>query len=213
VGESTRELKRDIEGTREHLGTTLDTIGDRVSPGRIVARRTSKLKERVTSMRDAVMGTAGSVQESVQSGAHTVADQASSAAGAVVDEARQAPQQVRNATQGNPLAAGLVAFGLGMIVASVFPATEPERRAASAVTDHLEPVKDRALELGAEVKDTVQSATRDAAQEVASTTREAAQDVKGEVQRAAHETTDEARDAAHAVKDEATRGGDGHRSS
>jgi gas vesicle protein len=210
MGESTRELRRDIEDTREHLGATLDTIGERVSPGRIVARRTQRLKDRVTSVKDAVMGTAESVQESVGSGAHTVADQASSAAGAVVEEARQAPAQVRHATQGNPLAAGMVAFGLGMVVASLFPASEPERRAASAVTDRLEPLKDQALELGSEMKDTVQTAAQEAAREVKSTARDAAHEVQDQARTAASDVKDEAKAAAYEVKDDVERGGNGH---
>jgi gas vesicle protein len=210
MDESTRELRRDIEDTRDHLGATLDTIGDRVSPGRMVERRKQRLKDRVGSVRDAVMGTAGSVQDTVQSGAHTVADQASSAAGAVVQEATKAPGQVRHATEGNPIAAGLVAFGFGMIVASLFPASDPERRAAAAVTERLEPVKEQARELGAEMKQTVQEAAHDAADEVASTARDAAHEVEDEAQSAAEKVKGEARAAAYDVKDDAERGGNGH---
>jgi gas vesicle protein len=210
MGEGTRELRREIEDTRDHLGATLDTIGDRVSPGRIVARRTQRWKDRMSSVREAVMGTAESVQDTVQSGAHGVADQASSAAGAVAHEAREAPKQIRHATQGNPIAAGFVAFGIGMIVASLFAASEPEQRAASAITDHLEPLKEQARELGTEMKETVQTATRDAAHEVASTARDAAHEVSEEAQSAATDVKEEARAATYEVKDELEHGGNGH---
>jgi hypothetical protein len=45
MGQSAEELRRDIERTREGLGETLDAIGDRVSPGRIMERK----KNRVTA--------------------------------------------------------------------------------------------------------------------------------------------------------------------
>jgi gas vesicle protein len=204
MGEGTQQLKRDIEETRGHLGATLDTIGDRVSPHQIVARRKRRFKEKVGSLRDSVMGTATSVEQTVQTGAHAVADQASATAGAVADEVRHAPEQVLRGTQGSPLAAGLVAFGLGMIVASLIPASDPERRAAAAVTDRLEPLKDQARELGAEMKDTVQDAASQAADEVASTARESVDEVKGAAQSAAADFKDEARSAVHDIEDEAT---------
>ena len=150
------------------------------------------------------MGTVSSAEETVQSGAHSVAEQASSAAGAVVQEARQAPEQVLQTTQGNPLAAGLVAFGLGMVVASLIPPSDPERRAATAVTERLEPLKDQALELGSEMKEAVQGAARDAVDDVKATARDAAGEIGDAAQTAASDIKDEARSAAHEVKDDVT---------
>jgi gas vesicle protein len=204
MGQSTRELRRDIEDTRDHLGATLDELGDRVSPRKVVHRRTQRVKDKIGSIRDSVMGTVSSAEDSVQSGAHAVAEQASSAAGAVVQEARQAPEQVLHTTQGNPLAAGLVAFGVGMVVASLIPPSEPERRAATAVTERLEPLKDQALELGSEMKDAVQGAAREAVDEVKTTARDAAGEVGDAAQSAASDIKDEARTAAHEVKDDVT---------
>ena len=204
MGESTQELRRDIEGTREHLGSTLDTLGERVRPSRIVARRTDRVKAGFRSMKSSVMGTAGSVQSGISDGAHTVADQASSAAGAVVDEARQAPDQVMRQTRGTPLTAGVVAFGLGVVVAALLPATEPEQRAGTAVKDKLDDLKDEAKELGQELKETVQETAGEAASEVKDTARGAADEVKHEARSAATEVQDEAKSAAYEVKDEAT---------
>ena len=36
MGTSAEELRRDIAQTREDLGETIDAIGDRVSPGRVM---------------------------------------------------------------------------------------------------------------------------------------------------------------------------------
>ena len=212
MAQSTQELRREIEGTREHLGETLDSIGDRVSPGRIVERRKERVRARFRSVRDAVMGSAESVQgtvqsgaHAVQSGAHKVAEQAGSAVGAVTDQVREAPQHAISGTKGNPLAAGLITFGVGFVVASAFPATRPERRAASAVEERLEPVKEHVLEAGQEMKSALQESATEAAEQVKSKAGEAAQEVKTEAQSAASDVKDDAKGAAHEVQETAQR--------
>ena len=36
MGQSTTDLRRDIEQTRDHMGSTIDAIADRTSPSQIV---------------------------------------------------------------------------------------------------------------------------------------------------------------------------------
>jgi hypothetical protein len=57
---------------------------------------------------------------------------------------RQAPRRAKRKTQGNPLAAGVIAFGLGMLVSSLIPSSEKEREAVSQLQENLEPVKEKA---------------------------------------------------------------------
>ena len=45
MAERTEELRQEIEQTRDHLGGTLDAIGDRVIPGRVVERKVNKVRE------------------------------------------------------------------------------------------------------------------------------------------------------------------------
>jgi hypothetical protein len=52
MGQSPEELKQDIESTRADLGETLDAIGDRVSPGRVIERRKNRTRQRLTGLRD-----------------------------------------------------------------------------------------------------------------------------------------------------------------
>ena len=56
MGQSPEELRREIEQTRMGMSENLDAIGDRVSPGRIVERRTNRVRNSVTSLRERVMG-------------------------------------------------------------------------------------------------------------------------------------------------------------
>jgi uncharacterized protein YjbJ (UPF0337 family) len=199
MGKSTQELRGDIEHTREDLGETLDAIGERVSPGRIVQRRKARVRHAFSSARESVMGSA----ESAQGGARQVTQQAGDAASTVADKARQAPEQVVRQTQGNPLAMGLVAFGVGLVVASVIPASKPEQQAAGAIQDTLEPLKERAVEAAREVKDEVQGAAQAAAGEVKDTAAQAASEVRDRAQSSAEHVKDEAQSAASDTKDRA----------
>ena len=120
-------------------------------------------------------------------------DAASRAAGAV----QQAPDTIVRQTQGNPLAAGLIAFGVGWLVSSLLPATEKEQQLAqqaeTAVRENkdalLGPAKQVAQEIGDELKPAAQQAVsrsrpppgrrRDRQAEEG---KSAAQDVQGQAQ-------------------------------
>ena len=123
MGQTPDQLRRDIEDTRDHLGDTLGAIEDRMSPRAIVDRRRSAMAERWRSMREAVMGRADDLTSSASETAHGMASNAS-------DVMRQAPQMVAERAQGNPWAAGLIAFGAGLLAASLFPATRVEQEQA-----------------------------------------------------------------------------------
>ena len=204
MAEVTQELRQDIERIREDLDTTLDALGERVSPRRIAQRRKAAVRGRVTRVRTAVMGSAQEsgaavagqtrhVAGSVQEGAQQVANRAA-------EQVREAPEMIQQKTQGNPLAAGLVAFGAGMLLATLFPPTEAEQRAASAVQERVEPLKEQALEAGREVKEHLQESARESAQQVKDTATEAAEEVKGQAQSSAQGVTEQAQTSAEGVK-------------
>jgi Protein of unknown function (DUF3618) len=203
MAQVSQELRQDIERIRDDLDTTLDALGARVSPRHIARRRKASVRARVTRVRTAVMGSAtesGSaaadqarqMSGSVQEGAQHVATRAA-------EQVREAPEMIEQQTRGNPLAAGLVAFGGGLLLATLFPPTEAEQRAASAVQERVEPLKDQALEAGREVKDHLQESARESAQQVKETATGATQEVK-----------DQAKSSAESVKDEANSGMHGH---
>ena len=192
-------IRRQIEDTRRELSYDVDALNEKVNPARVVDRRVTAAKGRFTSVKEKVMGSAhdttssaqgmasdaaGSVQGAASSAAGTVQDAASSAVGAV----QQAPDAVVRQTQGNPLAAGLIAFGVGWLVSSLLPASEKERQLAqqaeSAVREHkdtlLEPAKQAAQEIGDQLK----PAAQDAVESVKSTAQDAATTVKDEGQSA-----------------------------
>jgi gas vesicle protein len=208
-------IRRQIEDTRRELSYDVDALNEKVNPARVVDRRVSAAKGRITNLKEKVMGSAhdttssaqgvasnaaGSVQNAASSAAGSVQDAASTAVGAV----QQAPDQVIRQTQGNPLAAGLIAFGVGWLVSSLLPASEKEKQLAqqaeSAVREHkdalLEPAKQAAQEIGEQLK----PAAQDAVESVKSTAQDAAATVKDEGQSAVQDVQGQAQESKEKVQ-------------
>jgi uncharacterized protein YjbJ (UPF0337 family) len=177
MGEDTEGLRRDIEDTREELSRDVDALTEKVSPGRIVDRGIERTKGRLSGMKDRVMGSAegavGSVREGVSSAGGTVSDTASGAA-----------DTVKHKTQGNPLAAGLIAFGIGWLVSSLVPASEKEAelagKAVDAAKEKGKPLAQEAADVGAQIGQDLKDRAQEAAESVKSTAAEAASTVKYE---------------------------------
>jgi hypothetical protein len=74
-------------------------------------------------------------------------------------------ETIKQQTAGSPLGAGLIAFGIGFIVAAAIPPSEPEVEAARRAQDHLEPAKEALVEAGrnvaADMKDEAVSSAQD----------------------------------------------------
>src|SRR3954463_2966808 len=170
-------IRRQIEDTRRELSYDVDALNEKVNPARVMDRRVSAAKNRMTRMKEKVMGSvedttssaqgmasnaAGSMQDAASSAADTVSSAASSAATAV----QQAPDTIVRQTQGNPLAAGLIAFGAGWLISSLLPATpkeqQPPHPAETALRENkdmlLEPAKQAAQEMGEQLKPAAQDA-------------------------------------------------------
>ena len=189
MAQVSQELRQDIERIREDLDTTLDALGERVSPRRIARRRTAAVRSRATRVRTAVMGSTqesgSAMTDQARHAAGSAKESAQQVAGRAADDVRAAPETIQQQTQGNPLAAGLIAFGAGLLVATLFPPSEAEQRAAGTVQARVEPLKDQALEAGREVKDHLQESARESAQQVKETATEATQEVKQQAQSSA----------------------------
>ena len=164
------QIRSEIDQTQRELSADVDALTEKLSPQRIVERRVQRTRTAMTNIKDKMMGsttdayqTAGSaasgVGENVSGRASaardTVADTASSAA----DGVRSAPETVRRRAVGNPLAAGLIAFGAGWLLSSLLPASEPEQRVASQV-------KDFAVEQGRPVAEQLGEAGQQAAEQL-----------------------------------------------
>jgi Protein of unknown function (DUF3618) len=201
-------IRRQIEDTRRELSYDVDALNEKVNPARVVDRRVTAAKGRMSNLKEKVMGSAhdttsqahgmaSNAAGSVQGAASSAADSVSSAASTAVGAVQQAPDTVIRQAQGNPLAAGLIAFGVGWLVSSLLPASEKEKQLAqqaeSAVKEHkdtlLEPAKQAAQEIGDQLKpaaqqavDSVKTTAQDAATTVTEEGKSAAADVQGQAQ-------------------------------
>src|SRR4051812_26396292 len=130
MGQDTEELRREIESTRSDMSETLDAIGDRVSPGRMVTRSKNRFSTSVGSMRERVMGSAHHAMDSPPGTTE-------SAAGPV----KRMPGAVGQRTAGARMVAGGFAFGIGFLIVVVFPASRTEEQASGRIMEKLDPVK------------------------------------------------------------------------
>ena len=197
-------IRRQIEDTRRELSYDVDALNEKVNPARVVDRRVTAAKGRVTGLKDKVMGTAYDTRQSAHGtasdAAGSVQDAAHNAAGAI----QGAPDAAIRQTQGNPLAAGLIAFGVGWLVSSLLPATQKEQQLAqqaeTAVRDNkdalLAPAKQAAQEMGDQLK----PAARDAVESVKSTAQDAAATVKEEGQAAVQDVQGQAQQSKEKVQ-------------
>jgi gas vesicle protein len=192
VGKSASEVRADIEDTRREMSDTIDAIADRTSPRRIVDRRRRAFADGWRSVRERVMGRAESTAVGAGDRARQLSDSARDTAGSVVDSARQVPDTVLSQTQGNPVAVGLVAFGAGLLAASLIPPSEPEQRLAGSLRDQAQPLQDELKAAGQQVAEDVKSTAQQGAEQVKQRASEAAGTVQEDVKSSAQEVRSQA---------------------
>lgn len=219
MGKAPDEIRAEIEQTRAELSTDMDMLAEKVSPARVVERRVDATKQAVVDLKEKVMGKASDVTSTAGDKGSGVSDGVSSAASSAGQAFSQAPQQVKQKAQGNPMAAGVIAFGVGWLASSLFPATQTEQRLAETLKEKAkplaEPVKSELSSVASELKDNLQqpvqeavSSVKDTATDAASTVKDTAasstQDVKDHAQGAASTVQDHATDSASTAKDQAS---------
>jgi Protein of unknown function (DUF3618) len=225
------EIRADIERTRAALSDDVDDLAESVKPKNVAGRQVGKVKEAASNIKDRVMGSddddysdsaVGTVGDRAATARGAVEDRTYAAKDAVTDKAyaakdtvsekaseareavRQAPRRMKRRAQGNPLAAGVIAFGLGMLVSSLIPSSEKEREAVSQLQDNLEPVKEKAAEVAKDVGESLKPAAQEAAESVKTTAQEGAENVKQEGQSAAADVKDQAQASKETVQQQSS---------
>src|SRR3954454_1005146 len=212
-------IRRQHDASRANLSYEVDALNEKVNPTRVVDRRVGRAKSTVTGLKDRVFGaahetgqhasgTASNVAGNVQGAASTASENVSNAASSAMDAVQSAPQTIQRQAQGNPLAAGVIAFGVGWLVSSLLPTSEKEKQLASqaesAVRDHSQPLVDQAKNVAQEIGDNMKPVAQDAVQSVKETAQEGVQTVKAEGQSAASDVQGTAQDAKQTVQGHAT---------
>ena len=162
------EVRSQIDDSRERLGQTVEAIGDKVLPGRIIERRKESAASGLRGLRDRFMGTA-------ESAGHNISGTASNTVGQV----KHAPDALAHRTEGSPLVVGAVAFGIGVLAAAVMKPSEPERRAVEKLAEAAPDLRSKVEEAGQELASSVKEHASEAAEEVKSSVSESAAAVKG----------------------------------
>jgi ElaB/YqjD/DUF883 family membrane-anchored ribosome-binding protein len=187
------EIRADIERTRGDLSSNITTLTEEMRPSTMMHRQTDKVRGKASRLKDRIMGSASDSASSMTSSAQ-------SAMSSAEETVEHAPQVVREQTQGNPLAAGLVAFGVGMVVASLLPPSQKEREAAAMVKDKAQPLAHEATDTAKEMAENLKEPAQQAAQQVRDSAAEGAAQVRQQGQDAAIDVRDDARQAAQSVR-------------
>lgn len=154
------QIRADIEDTRRELGGDVDALADKVRPSSIAHRQREKIKGAVTRARDTVMGTAS---DAVNTVGHEVGDM---------------PHKAAQTARGNPIAVGLIAFGVGMLAASLMPVSSKEKEFADSAKDMAAPAVDTLKESAQSVAENLKEPAKEAAESVKDAAQDAAANVK-----------------------------------
>jgi uncharacterized protein YjbJ (UPF0337 family) len=183
MASSPEQLTQDIAATRARMGTTLDEVQDRVDPRQAWSRREPAVRSKVAQVKDTIMGTA-----------QDTAGHAGDGVGAVKD-------RLSEGTQGNPLAAGLVAFGAGLLAGSIIPSSKAEASAVHELQEQLEePVRRAVADSADEARDRIGGTVSDAVDSTREVASEATHAVAGSAKESVEHVKDESRHAAEDVR-------------
>jgi hypothetical protein len=198
------QIREEIRVTRGELSSDVNALAESVKPGNVAKRQVDKVRDAAIGTKDRVMGSApdlgsarGTASSKVGDAKATMTDAASSAGAAVAES----PQLVRSRTQGNPLAAGLIAFGAGWLVGSLIPASEREQQAAAKAKESAAPLAQEAGEVTRQTAENLREPAQQAVDSVRQTATEAVENTRQEGTSAAQQVKGDAQGAASTVQE------------
>ena len=214
MGQTAEELRAQIEDQRAELSRDMQAIGDRVSPGRMVERRRAAVRRSWHDTTTRLMGSAetaghqlGGMGQQVGDAGSGMAETARNLAERAEDAVRSAPDMARQRTEGAPILAGALAFGVGALVAAMLPTSDKERELTQRYSGDLarvaEGAKEQLAEVARETKDHVAEDAKQAMESVTESAKESGQQVKEAAASGAHEVKDQASGAIQDVKGDA----------
>ncbi|MCG6494312.1 DUF3618 domain-containing protein [Kitasatospora sp. A2-31] len=224
MGSTPDQLREQIETRRAHLAHNVDRLADRITPSKVAHRKVDAAQRRLTGMKERVMGTAHDTADTTRGVAGSVTDTAAQLVDTAKDTAtrvgstakdtatdigdtvQQAPAQIRRQTQGSPLAAGIIAFGAGLLAAALLPSSRVEAQAGTTLREHadevLESAKQTAVSAAQDMRDELREPAAQALDAVKSTAQDAAQAGKEAAQDAGRQTARDLKDTGQeAVQD------------
>jgi hypothetical protein len=160
MGEDPRQIRQDIEQTRERMGDTVEALGHKTDV-------TGRAKE-------AISGKVGSVREKVSG---STPDSA---------EVKESARHAAGVAQENPLGLGLAAVGVGFVAGLLVPVTKVENEKLGPIADD---VKEKARETGEEAVESAKQVAGQAAETAKEAGREQAETLRDSAKEKARETS------------------------
>lgn len=182
--DSPEAIRADIERTRAELGLDVDALADKVTPSKVAQRQADKVR-----------GMFGSVRERIMGAADDASSTASSTAAGLAHGAADIAHDVKAKAEGAPLAVGLIAFGVGLLVSSLIPSSRKEKELAESVKETAQPLVDEVSNVAKEMAGDLKEPAQEAAAAVKDRATEAVENVKGEATDAAGTVSDQAQHA------------------
>jgi Protein of unknown function (DUF3618) len=200
-------LKDKVMGSNPVHASIRPASGQHIGGG--ISGTASQTADRVSGTASAAAssasGAASSAASTVQGAASSATEAVQDAASTAADRLQEAPQAIRQQARGNPLAAGLIAFGAGWLVSSLLPASRREQeladQAKQVTQEKVQPV---AQQVANQVKDNLREPAQQAVESVKSTAQAAGQTVAEQGRSAAQDVQGRAQDATGAVRSSAT---------
>jgi hypothetical protein len=194
------KVKDAVGGVKDRvMGSDEDDYSSSTVGGKASAAKDA-VADKAYATKDAVADKTYATKDAVADKAYAAKDTVSEKASEASEVVREAPATVKRKTQGNPLAAGVIAFGLGMLVSSLIPSSEKERQAVSQLQENLEPVKQKATEVARDMGESLKPAAQEAAESVKGTAQEGVESVKQEGQSAAQDVKDQTKGSKETVQ-------------
>ena len=193
------QLREDIEQTRTRLSENVDALADQANPARMAKRQVSRVKAAAGRFVERIMGTAEELGDAAVEGVRGTAGDLTTRAREVADSVAELPRSVRQQTQGNPIAAGVVAFGVGLLLAAAFPPSRKEKELARAVQEQVQPLTDQLMAAGQEIAENLAGPAREAVGSLTESVGEAVQHVQEEGASAVSEVQDAVKGSADDV--------------
>ena len=200
------EIRTDIQRTQSALGRDVDALAEKVDPTKAMERQKDRLRDRVRNVSEKVMGTPDyDPRHDQSSGAlHQASEQLSELKDQAGETVQNIPEKVSSGTRGNPLAAGLIAFGAGWLAATLIPSSRMEQDAAQQAKDRAQPLVEEAKSAAQEAGEHLKPQAQEAAQSVKETASRGAEHVKDEGKGHAQDLKEDSQQAARHVKDTAS---------
>lgn len=228
IAQTRGELSETIEALDLRIDEVRDSVVDRVSPKRVWQRKTAQVRQRfddlgasITGSKQAVVGSLDSAKASltetssrpertgdlmgrtktkIRGQAEELSQSAGETATSASEQAKAAPTALKQRTESNPMAAGLVALGAGFLAATLLPPSERERKAATKVQASLEPIKKQATDVGRSMAGELQQSAQGSVEQLKARAEEAVERVKQDAQSSSAQVKEQAQEATTQVK-------------